>query len=111
MSVSVWRGLTMRVNEWVLVCVWVWVPSVVGMPGYCYHFWNFGQEKFIQLVCSFGLVIHGPRVSQDQSPGTQAATGDFGFLTQYYSETRRNAELANGRLAMTASTGCLLKLV
>ena len=43
--------------------------------------------------------------SQDQSPGTQAATGDFGFLTQYYSETRRNAELANGRLAMMAIIG------
>lgn len=47
--------------------------------------------------------------SQDQSPGTQAATGDFGFLTQYYSETRRNAELANGRLAMMAIIGMFVQ--
>ncbi len=35
--------------------------------------------------------------------------GDFGWLTQYYSDTRRNAELANGRLAMMAITGMVFQ--
>ncbi|CAE8602429.1 unnamed protein product [Polarella glacialis] len=44
-------------------------------------------------------------VSQDQSAGTKASTGDFDFLASYYTDARRNAELANGRLAMMAIIG------
>ncbi len=35
--------------------------------------------------------------------------GDFGWLPEYYSDTRRNAELANGRLAMMAITGMVFQ--
>ena len=49
-------------------------------------------------------------VSQDQSPGTPAAAGDFGFkvLTSSDPEEKTkklSAELANGRLAMMAIIG------
>jgi len=49
-------------------------------------------------------------ISQDQSPGTDAAKGDFGFkvLTSSDPEAKRRklaAELANGRLAMMAIIG------
>ncbi|CAE8626494.1 unnamed protein product, partial [Polarella glacialis] len=44
-------------------------------------------------------------VSQDQSAGTKASTGDFDFLASYYTDTRRNVEIANGRLAMMAIIG------
>ena len=44
-------------------------------------------------------------VSQDQSAGTQASTGDFDFLASYYTDTKRNVELANGRLAKMAIVG------
>ena len=49
-------------------------------------------------------------VSQDQSPGTPAAAGDFGFkvLTSSDPEEKTKklaAELANGRLAMMAIIG------
>ncbi|CAE8741390.1 unnamed protein product [Polarella glacialis] len=43
--------------------------------------------------------------SQDQSAGTKASTGDFDFLASYYTDTRRNVEIANGRLAMMAIIG------
>ncbi len=39
----------------------------------------------------------------------RGAPGDFGWLTQYYSDTRRNAELANGRLAMMAFVGMVVQ--
>jgi len=35
--------------------------------------------------------------------------GDVGWLTGYYSDTRRNAELANGRLAMMAFVGMVFQ--
>ena len=49
-------------------------------------------------------------VSQDQSPGTPAAAGDFGFKVLTSSDPaektkKLNAELANGRLAMMAIIG------
>ena len=50
-------------------------------------------------------------VSQDQSPGTPAAAGDFGFKVLTSSDpaekTKKllSAELANGRLAMMAIIG------
>ena len=49
-------------------------------------------------------------VSQDQSPGTLASTGDFGFKVLTSSDAAQrtkklNAELANGRLAMMAIIG------
>jgi hypothetical protein len=43
--------------------------------------------------------------SQDQSAGTKAAAGDFDFLASYYTDTRRNVEITNGRLAMIAIIG------
>ena len=49
-------------------------------------------------------------VSQDQSPGTPAAAGDFGFKVLTSSDPaektkKLSAELANGRLAMMAIIG------
>eukprot|EP00438_Fugacium_kawagutii_P030860 Skav215434 [mRNA] locus=scaffold745:262052:262802:- [translate_table: standard] len=49
-------------------------------------------------------------VSQDQSPGTPAAAGDFGFKVLTASDPaektkKLSAELANGRLAMMAIIG------
>merc|ERR1712186_195101 len=49
-------------------------------------------------------------ISQDQSPGTPAAAGDFGFKVLTSSDpakkTRKlSAEIANGRLAMMAIIG------
>ena len=49
-------------------------------------------------------------VSQDQSPGTAAAAGDFGFKVLTSSDPaektkKLSAELANGRLAMMAIIG------
>ena len=49
-------------------------------------------------------------VSQDQSAGTPAAAGDFGFKVLTASDPaektkKLNAELANGRLAMMAIIG------
>merc|ERR1719272_2712774 len=49
-------------------------------------------------------------LSQDQSPGTAASKGDFGFkvLTSSDPEAKRaklSAELANGRLSMLAAMG------
>ena len=46
-------------------------------------------------------------VSQDQSPGTPAAAGDFGFkvLTSSDPAEKTKPELANGRLAMMAIIG------
>ena len=49
-------------------------------------------------------------VSQDQSAGTPAAAGDFGFKVLTSSDLaektkKLNAELANGRLAMMAIIG------
>eukprot|EP00438_Fugacium_kawagutii_P005171 Skav206288 [mRNA] locus=scaffold922:338689:339473:- [translate_table: standard] len=49
-------------------------------------------------------------VSQDQSPGTPAAAGDFGFKVLTASDPEEktkklSAELANGRLAMMAIIG------
>ena len=49
-------------------------------------------------------------VSQDQSAGTPAAAGDFGFKVLTSSDPaektkKLNAELANGRLAMMAIIG------
>ena len=49
-------------------------------------------------------------VSQDQSPGTPAAAGDFGFKVLTSSDPAQktkklSAELANGRLAMMAIIG------
>ncbi|CAE7480503.1 FCPF [Symbiodinium sp. CCMP2592] len=50
------------------------------------------------------------KVSQDQSPGTPAAAGDFGFKVLTSSDPaektkKLSAELANGRLAMMAIIG------
>ena len=49
-------------------------------------------------------------VSQDQSPGTDAYAGDFGFKVLTASDPaektkKLNAEIANGRLAMMAIIG------
>ena len=49
-------------------------------------------------------------ISQDQSPGTPAAAGDFGFKVLTASDPaektkKLSAELANGRLAMMAIIG------
>ena len=54
-------------------------------------------------------------VSQDQSPGTPAAAGDFGFkvLTSSHpaEKTKKlSAELANGRLAMMAIIGMFFQV-
>jgi len=51
-------------------------------------------------------------VSQDQSPGTPAAAGDFGFKVLTASDPaektkKLRAELANGRLAMSRSKSYL----
>jgi len=48
------------------------------------------------------------------SPGAgsdieRGAPGDFGWLTQFYSDTRRSSELANGRLAMMAIVGMIVQ--
>ena len=55
-------------------------------------------------------------VSQDQSPGTAAAAGDFGFKVLTSSDPaektkKLSAELANGRLAMMAIIGMFLDLM
>eukprot|EP00439_Symbiodinium_sp_Y106_P057732 s2545_g8.t1 len=54
-------------------------------------------------------------VSQDQSPGTPAAAGDFGFKVLTSSDPaektkKLSAELANGRLAMMAIIGMMALL-
>jgi len=61
---------------------------------------------WVQIIAYCGFC----ELSQDQSPGTPASKGDFGFkvLTSKNPEqkTRKlNAELANGRLAMMAIIG------
>uniref|UniRef100_UPI002FE4FABF Chlorophyll a-chlorophyll c-peridinin-protein-complex I-9, acpPCI-9 n=1 Tax=Amphidinium carterae TaxID=2961 RepID=UPI002FE4FABF len=58
-------------------------------------------------VAAYGAVCE---LSQDQSPGTPGAAGDFGFkvITSEDEETLKrklNSELANGRLAMMAIIG------
>ena len=55
-------------------------------------------------------------VSQDQSPGTPAAAGDFGFKVLTASDPaektkKLSAELANGRLAMTRAKSDLHLIV
>ena len=55
-------------------------------------------------------------VSQDQSAGTPAAAGDFGWklITSTDPEvkkTKLNAELANGRLAMMAIIGMFFQVI
>ena len=55
-------------------------------------------------------------VSQDQSAGTPAAAGDFGWklITSTDAEvkkTKLNAELANGRLAMMAIIGMFFQVM
>ena len=54
-------------------------------------------------------------VSQDQSPGTPAAAGDFGFKVLTSSDPaektkKLSAELANGRLAMMAIIGMFFQV-
>ena len=54
-------------------------------------------------------------VSQDQSPGTPAAAGDFGFKVLTSSDPaektkKLSAELANGRLAMMATIGMFFQV-
>ena len=54
-------------------------------------------------------------VSQDQSPGTPAAAGDFGFKVLTASDPaektkKLSAELANGRLAMMAIIGMFFQV-
>ena len=54
-------------------------------------------------------------VSQDQSPGTPAAAGDFGFKVLTSSDPaektkKLSAELANGRLAMIAIIGMFFQV-
>ena len=54
-------------------------------------------------------------VSQDQSAGTPAAAGDFGFKVLTSSDPaektkKLNAELANGRLAMMAIIGMFFQV-
>jgi len=58
-------------------------------------------------VAAYGAICE---LSQDQSPGTPGAAGDFGFkvITSADEETLKrklNSELANGRLAMMAIIG------
>ena len=60
-----------------------------------------GTNPCLQAFCE---------VSQDQSPGTPAAAGDFGFKVLTSSDPaektkKLSAELANGRLAMMAIIG------
>ena len=55
-------------------------------------------------------------VSQDQSPGTPAAAGDFGFKVLTSSDPaektkKLSAELANGRLAMMAIIGMFFQVL
>ena len=54
-------------------------------------------------------------VPQDQSPGTPAAAGDFGFKVLTSSDPaektkKLSAELANGRLAMMAIIGMFFQV-
>ena len=68
------------------------------------QYWNLGGWGQILAYMAFC------EVSQDQSPGTPAAAGDFGFKVLTASDPaektkKLSAELANGRLAMMAIIG------
>jgi len=59
-----------------------------------------------QIIAYMSFCETNPGLGSDIAKG---APGDFGFLTQFYSDNRRNAELANGRLAMAAITGMVFQ--
>ena len=59
-----------------------------------------------QILAYMAFCEVNPGAGSDVERG---APGDFGWLTQYYSDTRRNAELANGRLAMMAIVGMIVQ--
>ena len=76
--------------------VFIWVSSIVQVPAA-----GWGQILAYMAFCE---------VSQDQSSGTKAAAGDFGFKVLTASDPAAKqkklaAELANGRLAMMAIIG------
>jgi len=59
-----------------------------------------------QILLYMAFCEVNPGAGSDVEKG---APGDFGWLTQFYSDTRRNAELANGRLAMMAIVGMIVQ--
>jgi len=94
-------------------------PEIVKFPGFLSP--NSGL-KFADIPNGLAAISKVPAAGWGQilaymafcevNPGAgsdveRGAPGDFGWLTQYYSDTRRNAELANGRLAMMAIVGMI----
>jgi len=96
-------------------------PEITGkLPGYLSPSMGFKFADIpnglaaISKVPSAGwaqLLAYGAfcELSQDQSPGTAASQGDFGFKVPHLPTRREtqmlSTELANGRLAMTAIIG------
>ena len=71
----------------------------------------FQQQQQQQILAYMAFC----EVSQDQSPGTPAAAGDFGFKVLTSSDPaektkKLSAELANGRLAMMAIRGMFFQV-
>ena len=74
------------------------------------QYWNLGGWGQILAYMAFC------EVSQDQSAGTPAAAGDFGFKVLTSSDPaektkKLSAELANGRLAMMAIIGMFFQAI
>ena len=105
-----------------LACMGYITPELTGkLPGYLSP--SMGL-KFADIPNGLGAISKVPlagwgqilaygafcELSQDQSPGTPAAKGDFGFKVLTSSdpaekEKKLAAEIANGRLAMMAIIG------
>ena len=74
------------------------------------------QEQAAAAAAAILAYMAFCEVSQDQSAGTPAAAGDFGWklITSTDPEvkkTKLNAELANGRLAMMAIIGMFFQVI